>query len=311
MNNDLWPALPLAEWKDTYATLHMWTQIVGKIRLAQTPLVNHWWNVPLYVTARGLTTSPMPYKDRTFEIDFDFVDHQLLIKCNDGATETIDLVPRSVADFYQEVMQKLRKLGIEVKIWSMPVEVENPIPFEQDHENAAYDPEYANRFWQILVRTDKVFHEFRSRFIGKCSPVHFYWGSFDLAVTRFSGKRAPERDGADPITKEAYSHEVISHGFWPGIRASGAVERSESEGTINAAAFYSYTAPEPPGLSKESIRPSVAFYSPPMKEFILLYDDVLNADSPEFVLLDFLQTTYEAGANLAAWDRAALERVTV
>ncbi|MBW4640587.1 MAG: hypothetical protein KME05_20635 [Gloeocapsa sp. UFS-A4-WI-NPMV-4B04] len=311
MNNDLWPALPLAEWKDTYATLHMWTQIVGKIRLAQTPLVNHWWNVPLYVTARGLTTSPMPYNERTFEIDFDFVDHQLLIKCNDGSTELIPLVPRSVADFYQKVMQKLHKLGIEVKIWSMPVEVENPIPFEQDHENASYDPEYANRFWQILVRTDKVFHEFRSRFIGKCSPVHFYWGSFDLAVTRFSGRRAPEREGADSITKEAYSHEVISHGFWPGIRASGAVERSESEGTMNAPAFYSYTAPEPPSLSKEPIRPSVAFYSPPMKEFILLYDDVRNADSPEFVLLDFLQTTYEAGANLAAWDRAALERVMV
>lgn len=310
MNNDLWPALPLAEWKDTYATLHMWTQIVGKIRLAQMPLINHWWNVPLYVTARGLTTSPMPYKDRTFEIDFDFVAHQLLIKCNDGATELIPLLPRSVADFYQEVIQKLRKLGIEVKIWSMPVEVENPIPFEQDHENASYDPEYANRFWQILVRTDKVFHEFRSRFIGKCSPVHFYWGSFDLAVTRFSGRRAPEREGADSITKEAYSHEVISHGFWPGIRASGAVERDNSEGTINAPAFYSYTAPEPPGLSKEPIRPSVAFYSPPVKEFILLYDDVRNADSPEFVLLDFLQTTYAAGANLATWDRAALERVT-
>lgn len=311
MNNDLWPALPLAEWKDTYATLHMWTQIVGKIRLAQTPLVNHWWNVPLYVTVRGLTTSPMPYKDRTFEIDFDFVDHQLLIKCDDGATESIPLVPRSVADFYQEVMQKLRNLGIEVKIWSMPVEVENPIPFEQDRENASYDPEYANRFWRILVRTDKVFHEFRSRFIGKCSPVHFYWGSFDLAVTRFSGRRAQDREGADLITREAYSHEVISHGFWPGIRASGAVERSESEGTINAPAFYSYTAPEPPGLSEEPIRPSVAFYSSPVKEFILLYDDVRNADSPEEVLLGFLQTTYEAGANLAAWDRAALERVTV
>jgi len=311
MNNDLWPALPLAEWKDTYATLHMWTQIVGKIRLAQTPLVNHWWNVPLYVTARGLTTSPMPYKERTFEIDFDFVDHQLLIKCDDGATESIPLVPRSVADFYQEVMQKLPKLGIEIKIWSMPVEVENPIPFEQDHENASYDPEYANRFWRILVRTGKVFDEFRSRFIGKCSPVHFYWGSFDLAVTRFSGRRAPEREGADSITKEAYSHEVISHGFWPGIRASGAVERDNSDGTINAPAFYSYTSPEPSGLSEEPIRPSLAFYSPAMKEFILLYDDMRNADSPEFVLLDFLQTTYEAGANLAAWDRAALERVTV
>lgn len=309
--NNVWPALPLAEWQDTYATLHMWTQIVGKIRLVQTPLVNHWWNVPLYVTARGLTTSPMPYKDRTFEIDFDFVDHQLVIKCNDGATEFIPLVPRSVADFYQEVMQRLRNLGIEVKIWSMPVEVENPIPFEQDHENASYDPEYANRFWRILVRTDKIFHQFRSRFIGKCSPVHFYWGSFDLAVTRFSGRRAPEREGADSITKEAYSHEVISHGFWPGIRASGAVERDSSEGTINAPAFYSYTAPEPLGLSKQPIRPSQAFYTSEMKEFILLYDDVRNADSPEFVLLDFLQSTYEAGANLGAWDRAALERVRV
>lgn len=309
--NNVWPALPLAEWKDTYATLHMWTQIVGKIRLVQTPLVNHWWNVPLYVTARGLTTSPMPYKDRTFEIDFDFVDHQLLIKCNDGATESIPLVPRSVADFYQEVMQRLSNLGIKVKIWSMPVEVENPIPFEEDHENAAYDPEYANRFWRILVRTDKVFHQFRSRFIGKCSPIHFYWGSFDLAVTRFSGRRAPEKEGADSITKEAYSHEVISHGFWPGIRASGAVEQSDSDGTINAPAFYSYTAPEPSGLSKQPILPSQAFYSSEMKEFILLYDDVRNADSPEEVLLDFLQSTYEAGANLAAWDRAALERVTV
>lgn len=311
MNNDLWPALPLTEWQDTYATLHMWTQIVGKIRLVQTPLVNHWWNVPLYVTARGLTTSPMPYKDRTFEIDFDFVDHQLVIKCNDGGTEFIPLVSCSVADFYQEVMQRLCNLGIEVKIWSMPVEVENPIPFEQDHENAAYDPEYVNRFWRILLQTDKVFHEFRSRFIGKCSPVHFYWGSFDLAVTRFSGRRAPEREGADSITKEAYSHEVISHGFWPGIRASGAVERDSSKGTINAPAFYSYTAPEPSGLSKQPIRPSQAFYTSEMKEFILLYDDVRNADSPEEVLLDFLQTTYETGANLAAWDRAALERVKV
>ncbi len=310
MNNDLWPALPLEEWQDTYATLHMWTQVVGKIRLTQTPLVNHWWNVPLYVTARGLTTSAMPYKDRIFEIDFDFIDHQLLIKCNDGAKEAIALVPRSVADFYQEVMQRLRDLGIEVKIWPVPVEVENPIPFEQDRENASYNAEYANRFWRILVRTDKVFKEFRSRFIGKCSPVHFYWGSFDLAVTRFSGRRAPEKEGADSITREAYSHEVISHGFWPGMRASGPTERSNSDGTIYEPAFYSYTAPEPLGLSGEPIRPNQAFYSCEMKEFILLYEDVRNADSPEEVLLDFLQSTYEAGANLAAWDRVALERAT-
>lgn len=310
MNNDLWPALPLEEWTDTYATLHMWTQIIGKIRLAQTPLVNHWWNVPLYVTTRGLTTSPMPYKDRTFEIDFDFIAHQLLIKCDDGTRETLALVPCSVADFYQQVMQKLLNLGIEVKIWPVPVELENPIPFEQNHENASYDAEYVNRFWRILVRTNKVLEEFRSRFLGKCSPVHFFWGSFDLAVTRFSGKRAPEGDGVDSITREAYSHEVISHGFWPGLRASGAVERSESDGTIHAPAFYSYTIPEPPGLSKEQIRPITAFYSTQMKEFILLYDDVRNADFPEKVLLEFLQSTYEVGANLANWNRVELERKT-
>ena len=308
MNSDLWPALPLDEWKATYATLHMWTQVVGKIRLAQTPLVNHWWNVPLYVTARGLTTSAMPYLDRTFEIDFDFIDHQLLIKCDDGAVEIIDLAPRSVADFYREVMHKLHELSIEVKIWPVPVEVENPIPFEQDRENASYDPEYANRFWRILVRADKVLEEFRSRFIGKCSPVHFYWGSFDLAVTRFSGRRAPEREGADAITREAYSHEVISHGFWPGIRTSGPTERSNSDGTIDAPAFYSYVAPEPADLDKEAICPDQAFYSSEIKEFILLYDDVRKADSPEAMLLDFLQSTYEVGANLASWDRSALER---
>jgi len=307
-NNDLWPALPLEEWQDTYATLHMWTQIVGKIRLELTPLVNHWWNVPLYVTSSGLTTSAMPYKDRVFEIDFDFIDHQLLIKCDDGAKETIALAPRSVAEFYHEVMERLRRLSLEVKIWPVPVEVENPVPFDQDHRNASYDPEYANRLWRILVQTERVFTEFRSRFIGKCSPVHFFWGSFDMAVTRFSGRRAPAREGADAITREAYSHEAISHGFWPGIRASGPVERPRSDGTINAPAFYSYTAPEPAGLSQEPVRPNQAFYSTAMKEFILLYDDVRNADSPDHALMEFLQSTYEAGAKLAKWDRAELER---
>jgi hypothetical protein len=311
MNKDLWPALPLNEWQETYATLHMWTQIVGKIRLKQTPLVNHWWNVPLYVTARGLTTSAMPYKDRAFEIDFDFIDHRLLIKRDDGATETIDLVPRSVAEFYREVIDRTRRLDIEVKIWPVPVEVENPVPFEQDHQNASYDPEYANRFWRILVQVDRVFTQFRARFIGKCSPVHFFWGSFDHAVTRFSGRRAPERDGADLITREAYSHEVISHGFWPGIRASGPVERDKSEGTINEPAFYSYTAPEPAGLSNEPIRPAQAFYSTAMKEFILLYEDVRNSDSPDQALMEFLESTYEAGVRLAKWDRAELERANV
>jgi hypothetical protein len=310
MDTSLWPELPLDEWQDTYATLHMWTQIVGKIRLAQTPLVNHWWNVPLYVTARGLTTSAMPYEDRTFQIDFDFIDHQLIIKCDDGATEAIALVPRSVADFYREVMRALRGLGIEVKIWPVPVEVQDPIPFEQDDKNASYDAEYANRFWRILVQIDRVFKEFRSRFIGKSSPAHFFWGSFDHAVTRFSGRRAPEREGADKITREAYSHEVISHGFWPGMRASGPVERDKSDGLIYAPAFYAYAAPEPPGLSKERIRPQQAFYSTAMKEFILLYDDVRQAASPEDALMEFLQTTYEAGARLAGWDRAELERAS-
>ncbi len=308
MTDNLWPALPLEEWQDTYATLHMWTQIIGKIRLAQTPLVNHWWNVPLYVTARGLTTSAMPYKDRTFEIDFDFIDHQLLIRCDDGSQEAIALVPRSVADFYHEVMRTLGGMGVEVKIWPVPVEVQDPVPFKQDHKNASYDPEYANRLWRILVQTNKVFTEFRSRFIGKSSPVHFFWGSFDLAVTRFSGRRAPERVGADAITREGYSHEEISHGFWPGARRSESVSRDKSDSEIHEPAFFSYTAPEPAGLSAEPILPKQAFYHKAMKQFILLYDDVRNADSPEDALMEFLDSTYKAGAELAKWDRGELER---
>ncbi len=305
--NDAWPALPLEEWQDTYATLHMWTQVVGKIRMAQSPLLNHWWNVPLYVTARGLTTSAMPYRDRTFQIDFDFVYHRLLIQCDDGATETLALALCSVADFYSEVMRSLRRLDIEVKIWPMPVEVPDPIRFDQDHEHAAYDGEYANRFWRILAQSNKVFTEFRSRFIGKCSPVHFFWGSFDLAVTRFSGRRAPEREGADAITREAYSHEVISHGFWPGVRTSGAGQDS-ADGAIHAPAYYAYAAPEPAGLNAAPVRPKQAFYGAAMKEFFLLYDDVRNAESPEAALTAFLESTYEAAAGLAGWDRAALER---
>ncbi|MGB9178497.1 MAG: DUF5996 family protein [Pyrinomonadaceae bacterium] len=295
---EVWPSLPLEEWKETYATLHMWTQVVGKIRLAQTPLVNHWWNVPLYVTSRGLTTSAMPYEQRTFQIDFDFIDHKLVIECSDGTAKTLPLVPRSVADFYREVMSALRELGIEVKIWTTPVEIPDPIPFEKDVQHASYDGEYANRFWRILVQSDRVFNKFRARFTGKCSPVHFFWGSFDLAVTRFNGRRAPEREGADAITREAYSHEVISHGFWPGM------------GPLGAPAFYSYTAPEPQGLSDASIRPVEAFYSKEMSEFILLYDDVRLSDSPDESLMEFLQSTYEAGANLALWNRAELEQAT-
>jgi hypothetical protein len=296
---EVWPSLPLEEWKDTYATLHMWTQIVGKIRLTQSPLVNHWWNVPLYVTPRGLSTSAIPYGTRIFEIDFDFIEHQLIIVTDDGARKSIALYPRSVADFYQELMATLRSLGIEVEIHARPDEVPNPIPFAEDNEHASYDAEYANRFWRILVQADRVFKEFRSRFIGKCSPVHFFWGSFDLAVTRFSGRRAPERDGADAITREGYSHEVISHGFWPG------------SGNILEPAFYSYTAPEPEGLPQATIRPPSAFYNPETAGFILRYDDVRQAAQPEQVLMEFLQSTYEAGATLAKWERTALERTTV
>ena len=296
MTTSLWPSLPLEEWKDTYATLHMWTQVVGKIRLVQSPMVNHWWQVPLYVTTRGLTTTAIPYGHRTFEMDFDFIDHQLLIKTSEGATKNIALIPRSVADFYREVMATLRSLNINVKIYATPVEVPDPIPFTEDYEHASYDAEYAHRFWRILVQTDRVFKEFRALFIGKVSPVHFFWGSFDLAVTRFSGRRAPAREGADAITREAYSHEVISHGFWPG------------SGVIQEPAFYSYTAPEPTGLSQEPIGPSRAFYSQEMSEFILRYEDVRQANSPEDALMEFLQSTYEAGAKLANWDRASLER---
>lgn len=294
---EVWPSLPLEEWKDTYATLHMWTQIVGKIRLVQSPPVNHWWQVPLYITARGLTTSAIPHGTRNFEIDFDFIEHQLLIKTSDGETRKLELAPRTaVADFYRELMATLSALDLEVKIRAVPDEVPNPVPFAEDYEHAAYDPEYANRFWRILVQTDRVFKEFRSRFIGKVSPVHFFWGSFDLAVTRFSGRRAPERAGADAITREGYSHELISHGFWPG------------SGNVAAPAFYAYAAPEPTGLPQTAIRPASAFYNPETSGFALLYDDVRQADDPDRMLMEFLQSTYEAGADLAKWDRAALER---
>src|SRR5262249_46825309 len=229
---------------------HMWMQVVGKIRLALTPLINHWWNVPLYVTARGLTTSTMFYNGRAFEIDFDFIDHRLIIETEDGVIRTLTLRPQSVADFYKELMRTLGEMNIDVHIWPVPVEVADPIPFLEDHKNASYDRDCANRFWQILVQSEKVFTEFRSRFVGKCSPVHFFWGSFDLAVTRFSGRRAPDRPEADPITREAYSHEVISHGFWPGGRTTLPIRAIETEAGIHAPAFYSYTSPEPPNLGE-------------------------------------------------------------
>jgi hypothetical protein len=302
MTNHTWPELILEEWQDTLATLHMWTQIVGKIRLELTPLVNHWWNVPLYVSARGLTTSPMPYGDRIFEIEFDFIDHKLMIECSDGALTTLPLRAQTVAAFYQELMTALHRLDIDVKIWTMPVEVPAPfsavreaIHFEQDEIHKSYDADYANRFWRALVSIDDVFKDFRAHFIGKVSPVHFWWGSFDHAVTRFSGRVAPPREGADKITVEAYSHEVISHGFWPG-------------GNGAQAAFYSYTAPEPAGLGEAKVQPAATFYGKEMQEFFLPYDAVSRSSSPEAALMDFCQSTYEAGANLAAWDRESLER---
>ena len=299
MNNKepRWPPLPFAQWKDTYATLHMWTQIVGKVRLALSPPVNHYWGCALYVSSRGLTTSPIPYANGTFEVQFDFISHTLEITSSTGQSRSFRLMPRTVAEFYAEFMSALESLGIHVKVWTMPVEVPRPVRFNLDEGHKSYDPEYAHRFWQVLVAADAVFREFRSRFIGKCSPVHFFWGSFDLAVTRFSGRRAPERPGADAVTKEAYSHEVISVGFWPG---DGEI--------IKDAAFYAYAAPEPAGFGQRAVRPSQAFYSKEKSEFFLMYEDLRQSADPDGALLDFCQSTYEAGADLAKWDRKELER---
>jgi hypothetical protein len=296
-----WPELPLEAWSDTCATLHLWTQIVGKIRLAQTPRLNHSWHVTLYVTARGLTTSPIPYGERTFSIDFDFITHELVIESSDGAAAVIPLERRSVAAFYRRVMHELKMLGLEVKIHSKPNEVADPIPFERDEMHRSYDPEYANRYWRVLAQSDRVFKMFRARFLGKASPVHYFWGAPDLAVTRFSGRRAPQHPGGvphlpDTVTREAYSHEVSSCGFWPG------------GGAISYAAFYSYAYPEPERFREAKIKPAEAFYSSDLGEFILSYDAVRQAIQPDEKLLDFLQTTYETAANLAQWDRAALER---
>jgi len=298
-SSETWPALPLSAWADTYATLHMWTQVVGKVRLALSPHVNHWWEVPLYVNARGLTTSPIAYPKGVFEIQFDFIDHRLEVTTSSGETKSMRLAPRTVADFHTEFLSLLKSLDIDVKIWNMPVEIPNPIRFDQDRVHSAYDPQYANAFWRILVTVDAVFKEFRSHFLGKVSPVHFFWGSFDLAVTRFSGRRAPERPGADKITREAYSHEVSSVGFWPG------------GGDIKGAAFYSYAAPQPPGFDQRQVHPAAAYYDKQLGEFLLMYDDVRIAASPRDALLDFCQSTYEAAADLGNWDRAALEKTTL
>ena len=291
-----WPELPLAQWQDTYATLHMWTQIVGKVRLGLCPHINHWWEVPLYVNSVGLTTSAIPWYHGVFEVQFDFLRHVLSIQTSEGHSRTIALVPKSVADFYREFLSQLRDLGIDIEIWRMPVEIPNPIPFDQDTQHASYDAAAVTRFWQALVTVEKIFQEFRAGFVGKVSPVHFFWGSFDLAVTRFSGRRAPERENADPITRDAYSHEVISAGFWPG------------GGEVKGAAFYAYAAPEPAGFPNAPVRPKSAFYSPTLKEFLVMYDDVRTSPSPRGTLLEFLQTTYDAGADLGKWDRKELER---
>ena len=291
-----WPSLAFEAWRDTCETLHMWTQIVGKVRMELSSFVNHWWHVTLYVTPRGLTTSPIPYQGSTFEVTFDFIDHNLLILTSYGAAKALPLIPRSVAAFYREFMACLYALGIEVTINTLPSEVYNPIRCDEDEVHASYDPVYANRFWRILVQTDTVLKHYRSPFLGKSSPVHFFWGSFDLALTVFSGLRAPERQGADRMTREAYSHEEISCGFWPG------------NDRFPTPAFYAYTYPEPPGLKTVSIRPTEAFYSLELSEFLLNYDDVRSASSPDQALLEFFQSTYEAGATLAQWDREALER---
>jgi Family of unknown function (DUF5996) len=295
-DRDRWPELPLEAWQDTYQTLHMWSQIVGKVRLALSPKVNHWWEVPLYVNAVGLTTSAIPYAAGIFEIQFDFINHTLLIQTSHGMSKTLALVPRSVASFYREFMSALDSLGIRVKIWKMPVEIPNPVAFDQDTQHASYDAEYANRFWRILVCCDAIFKDFRSAFVGKASPIHFFWGSFDLAATRFSGRRAPERDGVDSITREAYSHEVISAGFWPG------------GGDVKGAAFYAYAAPEPAGFGQHPVSPAKAFYHPELKEFLLMYDTVRLSASPRGTLLEFLQSTYDAGADLGKWNRKELEK---
>jgi hypothetical protein len=295
-NNDVWPPLSWPEWEATASTLHMWTQIVGKTRLALSPLQAHWWNVPLYVTARGLSTAAMPVPDGVLEVEFDFDAHELLFRMSSGARLAMALRPQSVADFYSEYLNCLSQLGVSVRINPVPVEIKDPIPFPQDRVHAAYDAEYVRRFWRILMRTTEIFQKFSSGFIGKISPVHFFWGSFDLAVTRFSGRRAPERPGVDAITREAYSHEVISAGFWPG------------NGGYSEAAFYCYAAPVPEGLAEKKVRPGTAQWDAALGEFILKYDDLRREPTPDEALMEFLRSTYDAAADAAKWDRAALDR---
>jgi hypothetical protein len=298
--DDAWPELPYAAWKDTCATLHLWTQVVGKIRLAQTPWLNHSWHVPLYVTPRGLTTSSIPYDGRAFEIAFDFIAHLLDVTTSDGTRRQIALRPQAVADFHASVLSTLDDLGIRVSITELPSEIPQAVRFSRDRVHAAYDAEYAHRFWRVLLQVDRLFKQFRTGFIGKSSPVHFFWGSFDLAVTRFSGRSAPPHPGGAPglndaVMREAYSHEVSSAGFWPG------------GGGFDQAVFYSYAYPVPEGFKSAPVRPAAAFFSDALGEFLLPYDAVRAASDPDATLLAFLQSTYEAAANTAKWDRAALE----
>ena len=294
---DVWPELDWAQWSDTADTLHMWTQIIGKTRLALSPLQAHWWNVPLYVSARGLSTAAMPYGDEMLEIEFDFVSHVLRYRLSTGAEVATPLRIQSVADFYAEYKRSLAALGVTVDIWPVPVELKTPIPFAEDTQHATYDADAAHRFWRVLTRADQIFQRFSTKFIGKVSPVHFFWGSFDLAVTRFSGRVAPPRADADPITREAYSREVISAGFWPG------------NGGFGAAAFYCYAAPAPAGLDQAKIWPASACYNAELGEFLLKYDDLRAEANPDAALMEFLESTYDAAAQLAKWDRASLERV--
>ena len=295
MNEELWPALPNDAWKDTYATLHMWSQVVGKVALVQAPPLNHSWGISLDVTPRGLTTRTLPHGDRSFTIAFDFIEHQLVIQTADGDRQSLPLEPRSVAEFHRTLMATLTEMRLPVRIWPVPVEIPDPIPFEQDTVHHSYDPEAATRFWRVLLQIHRVFTESRVDFVGKSSPSHFFWGSFDLAVTRFSGRPAPPRDGP-AFMREAYSHEVISHGFWPG------------SGPVLEPAFYAYAVPEPDGLKTARVRPPAAFYHTEMSEFILPYEAVRTAASPAAEIAAFIESTYDQAATLAHWDRAALER---
>lgn len=303
-SHDFWPPLPFQEWQPTAETLHMWTQIVGKIRLSLTPWINHSWHVTQYVTPRGLTTSSLPFGEHAFEIRFDFVAHELTVEKSDGTRHVIELRPQTVAEFYRVLMAALREMELPVEINTLPNEITDPIRFERDETHRSYDPDAAERFWRVLLQSDRVFQKFRARFCGKCSPVHFFWGSFDLAVTRFSGRPAPPHPGGIPhlpdwVTREAYAHEVSSLGFWPGNAANP------------EAIFYSYAYPEPAGFAEAEVRPAAATYSAQMHEFILPYEVVRNSESPEKMLLEFAQSTYDAASTLGNWERDALDQANL